>query len=61
MRMDEEAIRKYRDAGRALRAALRKAVDSVHPGMKVLELCELVEGVVREYGGAEPHSRPTWG
>jgi len=53
LRMDEEAIRKYRDAGRALRAALRKGVDSIHPGMKVVELCELVEGVVREYG-AEP-------
>lgn len=51
--MDEDAIKKYRDAGRALRAALKRAVDAVHPGMKVLELCELVEGTVREHG-AEP-------
>lgn len=51
--MDEEAVRKYKDSGRALRAALRRAIDAAHPGMKVIELCNLVEETVKEYG-AEP-------
>lgn len=48
--LDEETIKKYRRAGDVVHRALKLAIDKVHPGMSVLELCNLIEGEIRSNG-----------
>ncbi len=44
--MDEEVRRSYLAAGEIVRQALKLAVDRIHVGMPIEELCNLVEGYI---------------
>mgnify|MGYP000103038828 CR=1 FL=1 len=44
--MDKEVKRAYLHAGRIVRDALKLAVDKVHVGMPITELCDIIEGYI---------------
>ncbi len=48
--LSEDALRKYRQAGDIIHKVLKHAIDKVHPGMSILELCNMIEGEIRESG-----------
>ncbi len=49
--IDEEVLRKYLEAGRIASRVLEEGLRLIKPGVKVLEVCERVEGRIRELGG----------
>ncbi|MFP3303000.1 MAG: type II methionyl aminopeptidase [Caldivirga sp.] len=48
--INEDAVRKYRQAGDVVHRVLKHAMDKVHPGMSILELCRLIEDEIRGSG-----------
>jgi len=44
--LDEEEIKEYFKAGKAVANALKKIRDKIHIGMKVYEICEIVENEI---------------
>lgn len=51
--MLNETLDLYMKSGKILASALKKAINKVHVGMPILELCELVENEIKS-NGAEP-------
>ncbi|MGQ9597281.1 MAG: type II methionyl aminopeptidase [Thermoproteota archaeon] len=49
--MNEEEERKYLDAGEIARRVKRESCNWVKAGEKILELCDRIEGRIRELGG----------
>jgi len=48
--ISEEAIEAYKQAGEAAKAAIRKALEIVHAGASIKDVCNTIENVIIEYG-----------
>lgn len=48
--LNEDVVAKFRRAGDVVHSVLKLAVDKVHPGMSILELCNIIEGEIMSQG-----------